>query len=68
MVNYEEAKKNGIKFAPFEIAHQFSSEVSLKGFRMKKEAKNQKFQQDEHFGFHGKRFVNSEEIIKLKYS
>ena len=27
-----------------------------------------KFQQDKHFGFHGKRFVNSEQIIKLKYS
>lgn len=68
LINYEEAIKNGIKFAPFQIAYQFSSEVSLKGFHKKKEAKNKKFQQDKHFGFHGKRFLNSEEIIKLKYS
>ena len=68
LVNYEEAINNKIKFAPFEIALKFSYEVPLGGFKKNKEKKNRTFNKDNHFGWHGKRFSNYEDLLMLKYS
>ena len=68
LVNYEKAIENDIRFAPFEIAFKFSYEVPLKGRKMKKEAKDQFLDKSKHFGWHGKRFINSDELINLKDS
>ena len=35
---------------------------------MKKEGKDQFLDKSKHFGWHGKRFVNSDELINLKDS
>tara|TARA_Y100000389_G_C17389898_1_gene479256 strand:+ start:514 stop:1239 length:726 start_codon:yes stop_codon:yes gene_type:complete len=66
LVNYEEAIKDEIKFAPFELAMQFSYEVPLKGRKLNKEDKSQELNTDNHFGWHGKRFLNSKELLNLK--
>ncbi len=68
VLNYQKALKKDIKFAPFELALKFSYEVPLTGLRKNKEKKNENFNQDDHFGWHGKRFKNSEELLKLMYS
>ena len=68
VLNYQKALKKDIKFAPFELALKFSYEVPLTGLRKNKEKKNENFNKDDHFGWHGKRFKNSEELLKLKYS
>ena len=68
LVNYDKAIENDIKFAPLEVALKFSYEVPLKGRKMKKEGKDQFLDKSKHFGWHGKRFVNSDELINLKDS
>ncbi len=68
LVNYEKAIERDIKFAPFETALQFSYEVPLEGRKMQKEGKDQFFDKNQHFGWHGKRFTNSDELMKLKDS
>jgi len=64
--NYLTAIDNNIKFAPFDIAFKFSAEVPLKGRRLNKENKNVYFDKSSHFGWHGKRFMNYEELLNLK--
>lgn len=68
ILKYEEAIKNGIKFAPYDIASQFSMEVPQGGFRKRKEKKNKNFNVENHFGWHGKRFKNSSDLLDLKFS
>ena len=68
LVNYQEAISKDIKFAPFEIAKKFSYEVPLGGIFKNKEKKNINFKLDNHFGWHGKRFKNFEELMKLKFT
>ena len=66
LVNYEKALDYDIKFAPFETALKFSYEVPLKGKKMNKEDKVQLLNDQNHFGWHGKRFENSDYLINLK--
>jgi len=66
LVNYDKAIEKNIKFAPFEIALKFSYEVPLGGRKMTKETKGQLLDKNKHFGWHGKRFLNSDELINLK--
>ena len=66
LVNYEKALDYDIKFAPFETALRFSYEVPLKGKKMQKEDNNQVLNEQNHFGWHGKRFINSDNLINLK--
>ena len=63
LINYESAKKNGIKFPSAEIAYNFSCEVPLGGFNLSKEIKNHHLDINQHFGWHGKRFLNSDKLI-----
>jgi hypothetical protein len=66
LVNYKDALKEQIKFAPFDIAFKFSCEVPLKGRKLQKEGKNQNYDFENHFGWHGKRFLNSDKLLNLK--
>ena len=66
LINYESAKKNGIKFPSAEIAYNFSCEVPLGGFNLSKEIKNHHLDINQHFGWHGKRVKNFEHLLKLK--
>lgn len=53
--------QNGINFAPVEVAKQFSWENNIDDWQNPGVLDELK-----HFGFHGKNFSNSQEIIKLK--
>ena len=66
LINYESAKKKGIKFPSAEIAYSFSCEVPLGGNNLSKEIKNHHLDINEHFGWHGKRVRNYEKLLKLK--
>lgn len=66
LLKYQESQQFDIKFAPFEIAYEFSLEVPLRGFKLKKELKKGSIDINNHFGFHGRRFKNSEYLIDLK--
>jgi len=67
LINYEKAINYGINFAPFEIAKLFSLETPLGGFKYRNELKNKEINTSEHFGFHGKRFNNSQLIMDRIY-
>ena len=60
------AIEENIRFAPFDIAYKFSYEVPLAGKNFDKEDKLQIFDSNYHFGRHGKRFLNSDELLNLK--
>jgi hypothetical protein len=64
---YEDAIKYGIKFAPFELAIKFSYENPCIEFGT---PWNQPiiFDKEKHFGWHGKNFLNTSELLSLKYS
>tara|TARA_B100001121_G_C18615141_1_gene586455 strand:+ start:102 stop:824 length:723 start_codon:yes stop_codon:yes gene_type:complete len=68
LVNYERANSFGISFAPFEMALRFSYESGLKGIYKSKEKRNEIFNTSNHFGWHGKHFVNSSDLMKLKFN
>lgn len=68
LVNYEIAMENDIKFAPFDLAYYFSAEVPLIGKKLTQEGKNLPIDVTKHFGWHGKRFTNSEILLDLKNS
>lgn len=62
---YDEAIKHGIKFAPFEVACRFSYEnpcIEL-GTPWKSQIK---FDPTRHFGWHGKNFTNTYQMMNLK--
>jgi len=58
---YKFMKTWGIKFAPVEVAKLFSWENNIDDWQNPGELDISK-----HFGFHGKNFSNSTEVIKLK--
>ena len=64
--NYENAKNFGINFAPFSIAKKFSYEMSMRKIVKYHETKNKEFNNEDHFGWHGKRFSNYETLLDLK--
>ena len=64
--NYELAVKNGINFAPIQIAKNFSYEISLRKIVDYGEVKNKEYNFNKHFGWHGKRFKNYEKLLNLK--
>jgi hypothetical protein len=66
LYNYDKAQEFGIKFPDLDLALKFSYETALKGKELRKEYKNQKLNLDNHFGWHGKKFQNTEEIMKIK--
>lgn len=64
---YKEAIEYGIKFAPFELAVKFSYENPCIEFGTHW---NQQivFDKSKHFGWHGKNFLNTQELMSLKYT
>jgi hypothetical protein len=64
---YEEAIEYGIKFAPFELSSKFSYENPCIEFGT---SWNQQmvFDRTKHFGWHGKNFLNTHELMSLKYT
>lgn len=61
LVNHKYMVDNGINFAPVELAQKFSYENNLENWR-----EPGIFDTEKHFGFHGKNFINSQELIDLK--
>lgn len=63
---YKEAIEYGIKFAPFELAVKFAYENPCIEFGT---SWNEKifFDKNKHFGWHGKNFLNTNELLSLKY-
>jgi hypothetical protein len=64
---YNEAIEYGIKFAPFELATQFSYEnpCTEHGYSWQSRIV---FDKTKHFGWHGKNFINTSELMNLKYT
>lgn len=64
---YNDAIKYGIKFAPFDLAVKFSYEnpcIELGNHWNEKIV----FDKSKHFGWHGKNFLNTNELMSIKYS
>lgn len=60
-VNYKYMLANGIKFPSIQTAKKFSYENPLRNWDVMIE-----FDANNHFGFHGRRFTNSQQLIDLK--
>ena len=66
-VKYEKAIEDGIKFAPFDLAVKFSYEnpcVEYDGHNWRDQIA---FDETKHFGWHGRQFTNSKELLMRKY-
>lgn len=63
---YEDAIEYGIKFAPFELAFKFSYENPCIEFDTSWTTKIN-LDKNKHFGWHGKNFLNTQELLSLKY-
>jgi len=68
LLNYELAQKSGIKFADYETAYKFSAEHSFSRHFNKHPKKNINIDPRYHFGWHGKRSKNYEDLMGLKYN
>ena len=64
---YYEAIEYGIKFAPFELAVKFAYENPCIEFG-KSWNEREYFDKTKHFGWHGKNFLNTQELMSLKYT
>ena len=64
---YEEAIEYGIKFAPFELSSKFSYENPCIEFGTSW-SQQMVFDRKKHFGWHGKNFLNTHELMSLKYT
>ena len=64
---YEEAIDYGIKFAPFELAVKFSYENPCVEFDGNSWDTKIFFDENKHFGWHGKNFLNTNELMSLKH-
>lgn len=67
LYNYHLANKSGIKFPSIETALKFSYETPLGKILNKNEKRSLNLDIKKHFGFHGKKFKNSKDLIDLKY-
>ena len=68
LLNYDLFIDNGIKFADFNTAYKFSAEHSFGKINNRHPKSNPIFNVENHFGWHGKRFKNSNELINLKFT
>ena len=66
MYNYDKAKDYGIKFPSIETALGFSYETPLSGRNLKKENYEIELNPKLHFGWHGRKFKNSDYLLNLK--
>lgn len=67
LIKYREAQNFGIRFPSFDMALKFSAESGLAGYKKRRESHRKKLNINNHFGWHGKRFVNYEELMNLKF-
>lgn len=67
LYNYNLAKEFGLNFPSVNKAMQFSYETPLSKFFNKHETRNRNFNMNNHFGWHGKKFINSDYLINLKH-
>jgi len=63
--NYHHMVDKGIKFAPMDLAYKFSYENPLLEYGHKWNS-SVELKTEEHFGFHGHQFRNSQQVINLK--
>ena len=69
IVNNNKANEFGIKHPPFELALKFSYENAFIGDEMKiRDVNRVNYNPENHFGFHGHNFLNSNELINLKFN
>ncbi len=66
LYNYDKAKDYGINFPSVETALKFSYETPLRGKNLKKEKNGIDLDTKLHFGWHGKKFKNSDYLLDLK--
>jgi len=68
LLNFEKSREYNIKFPSVQTSLEFSYETPLKGYKLKKEAKNVEINIENHFGWHGKKFTNTSYLLNLKNS
>lgn len=66
LYNYQLANEFGIKFPSIDTALKFSYETPLGKIFNKNEKKSLNLDIKKHFGWHGKKFKNSKDLIDLK--
>ena len=66
-IKYEEAIDYGIKFAPFNVAVDFALENPLMELGTPWNKFDTLFDGRDHFGWHGKNFANTEQLMQLKW-
>jgi len=66
-IHYEKAIEFGIKFAPFELALKFSYENALQEMGTPW-GSYVSLDRSKHFGWHGKNFANTHELMSIKHN
>ena len=66
LYNYDLAIDFDIKYPDLDLAINFSYETTLAGRNLRKENKDQNYRLGNHFGWHGKKFKNTKELLDLK--
>tara|TARA_Y100001958_G_C21200227_1_gene527006 strand:- start:892 stop:1605 length:714 start_codon:yes stop_codon:yes gene_type:complete len=66
ILNYDRAFEYGIKYPDVKTAISFSYEIPLKGKNLEKEKRFHFYNKNNHFGWHGNKFINSNKLLNLK--
>jgi len=66
ILNYDKAFEYGIKYTDVKTAISFSYEIHLKGKKLEKEKRFHIYNKNNHFGWHGNKFINSNKLLNLK--
>ena len=66
LYNYDLAIDFDIKYPDLDLAINFSYETTLVGRNLRKESKHKNYRLGNHFGWHGKKFKNTKELLDLK--
>ena len=66
ILNYDKAFEYGIKYPDVKTAISFSYEIPLKGKNLEKEKRFHFYNKNDHFGWHGNKFINSNKLLNLK--
>ena len=66
ILNYDKAFEYGIKYPDIKTAISFSYEIPLKEKKLEKEKRFHFYNKNNHFGWHGNKFINSNKLLNLK--
>ena len=66
ILNFDKAFEYGIKYPDVKTAISFSYEIPLKGKNLEKEKRFHFYNKNNHFGWHGNKFINSNKLLNLK--